>query len=78
MDVDQDQPSFSVYEIEIKLYGQDEVEVEQMTGCEDVPALTLHIKTIMTVGFQRKPDDEGWTEIVPAGRIQWIKYREVK
>ncbi len=66
-----------VYEIEMKLYGQDEPEVERVTGCEDVHALTLHIRNIMTVGYQRPSDDEGWTEIVPAGRIQRIKYREV-
>ena len=72
----EDGSSFPVYEIEVKLYGQDEPEMHAVTECEDVHALTLHIKNIMTVGFQRK-SDEGWTEIVPAGRIQRIKYREV-
>ncbi len=69
---------FPTYEIKVKLYGQEEPETHTVTECEDIHELTLHIQRVMTVGFQRKPDDEGWTEIVPAGRIQRIKYREVK
>ncbi len=68
---------FPTYEISVKLYGQDEPEVHTVTECEDVHELTLHIKNVMTVGFERSIDDEGWTEIIPAGRVQRIRYREV-
>ncbi len=67
---------FPVYEIEVKSFGQEEPVTERVDTFEDETVLQEHIKYLLSVGFQHRLDD-GWVEVVPASRIQRIKYREV-